>query len=852
MLSVSRQLLRSPIPVLRGFPYSGVPRRCLTFSETHLTSSRNEAEEQFEDPVDSISRSTKANSGIGGSFEPTAKTRPSRWDDNIIRKVKASANDSKAFFRLVEPRAGSGTLPWQQRIKSFEQLNYESSLNVDPRLGLRLVDDVNYRHDPDLWLTLIRYRERIDGVKGIAVIWKGFWQRFFRFKDSTYWPKVSPTKDIDRQWHDIYMSFLQAGFADRQILKEVCEYICLNHGSRVREVNGLYMTVIRHILKVEPSEVFQWHQQLKVFLPNPKEQIELFDQTVASLPARRALLGIYSDLPYPRLYSSVIPRLCARELYSEAVSWHRMLLSRGDRPSSTSVVKPLLEHLVSSDKEDLAAQITLELVDAGVVFDTTAAVSQKDIPVISRQIMSEAHAKFYNISPKRLTDEFCARLIATKIFSVKSIISGLQILGVQAIGPLALREVVARTVVNESCQSDEVAVYLDQMDGANIQLGSSKFSRLVQRLVHGNRNQLLYDVVTCDQHPDVFEDRKLQETLLASYRRAGDDRQVNRTVAILTLDEKEETMDVAYWNFFLRCDLTLLNLSGLLKTAETMRGRGIPLTHTSRSYMWSKLMTHRQSGRSTHDKHIQTLVSIWQGFMTSGTYIPLSDWSEILRRLGMTGQLTAYESLVFWLAKWYTDGSFRKSLVGGLKRVEESKEYRKYSMQLSQVDPVHPFQILFSKKTQHALLAWGFQKKGMTNLDGLMLSARVDQLASSDCLWGLRMIVRLKDFGINIDRNTISRLCRMRMKSMFGTRHTTLKREHQVPCGRQGRWDEYVLAMEMIWGQDLFSTNSNSKGTTAQTLSVRERLPRIRAEIFLGMAKNTKNTKRRQTGDSSR
>ena len=738
------------------------------------------------------------------------------------------------------PRASSNILPWQQRIISFEQLNYESSLDLDARLGLRLVDDVNYRYDPDLWLALIRFRERIDGIKGIGVIWKGFSKRLSQLKEPAVSREVIPRKDVDQPWHEIWMSFLRVGFEDHQILKEICEYIRLNNRREERGVIGFYLAVLGHILKVKPSEAFEWHERLKSFPPNAQDQVELFNQVIANPPARQALLAIYADLPYPRLYSSIIPKLCALELYGDAISWHRMLLNRGDRPVNTSILKPLLEDLASTGQKKLLDQIIQELVHAGVPLDTTANAIQEDVPVVSRQIMNEIHAKFYNITPKRFSDEFCARLLATRIFSVKSIISGLQMLGVQAIGPLALREIGFRTVDNGACRLDAMAEYLAQLHEAKIETGCSRFSRLVQRLVRENHDQLLYDLVTCDQHPDVLEDQKLQESLLASYHRTGDDRQINRTIAILTLDEKDETMNTAYWNILVRCDLTLRNLSGLLKKTEIMRAKGITLTHMSRSYMWSKLINTAKSGQSTSETNAQTLISIWQGFMISGTYIPVTDWIATLRRLGMTGQLKQYESLAFWLAKWYTDGIFRKSLGGALKRVVDPQGVCRYSVQLGQADAVHPLQILFPKNTQVAILAWGFQKMKVTSLKGCMPSERVGRLAASDGLWGLRMIARLRDLGFKINRETISRLCRTHLESIFGMTNNSRKWDNPFPSGSQGHWVEYALAMEMIWGHDLFTKCSRSEEFLEETSSARERLSILADEISRSVEKKRK------------
>ncbi|MCJ1289766.1 hypothetical protein MMC34_001299 [Xylographa carneopallida] len=818
-------LLRSSIPSLLCF--SQLSRRQLPSIRCQLpiifvrqfTSVEAIAQEPSQ-----ISATTATTSSAKGDYEhgtnDTRATRRRRERTGRRRRTGRKVNNHRVgALRLVATRASSNLLPWQKRITSFEQLNYESSLNLDSWLGLRLVDDVKYRYDPDLLLALIRFRERIDGVKGIAVIWKAFAKRVSRLKGHAVVEEVVPQENVDQSWREIWKSFLRAGFEDHQILKEICEYKRLNKKRwKVGGIRNLYLAVIGHVLKVAPLEAFEWHERLKAFPPNTPEQVELFDQAISNLLARRALLAIYADLPYPRLYSSIIPKLCALELYSEAISWHRMLLSRGDRPSSISIVKPLLEHLASYRQVKLLDQVTLELVNAGIPLDTTADVVQEDAPVVSRQSMNEIHAKFYNITPKQFSDGFCARLLATRMFSVKGIISGLQMLGVQVVGPLALREIALRTVDNGTCRLNAMTEHLDQIYEAKIEIASSKFSRLVQRLVREKHDQLLYSLATCDQHPDVLENQELQESLLPFYHRTGDDRQFERTIAVLTVDEKDEAMDTAYWNILVRCDLKLQDLSGLLKKTEIMRDKGITLTHMSRSHMWCRLMNAGIPGQLTRDTKTQTLISIWQAFMISGTYFELTDWIATLHRLGFHGQLKQYERLAFWLAKWYTDSNFRKSLTGVLKKGDESQVSSRYRVQLSQADSVHPLQILFPEDTQVAILHWGFKKMNLTNLNDCMPSERVGRLAASDGLWGLRMIATVRDLGFKINRGTISSLCQTHLKIL------ETKFLKNTTSGDQGYWHEYALAMEMIWGQDLFTESSKKQGTPQKPSSAHERL----------------------------
>ncbi|MCJ1244513.1 hypothetical protein MMC30_001711 [Trapelia coarctata] len=681
---------------------------------------------------------------------------------------------------------------WRKRLESFHQFDYESSLEQAPLGGIRLVDRRKWQYDPELWLQLVRFRERVDGLRGVAVIWRGYAQRKI--------PPVGSQASVD-----LWNSFLRLGFQDHEVLREMCEYKGFLVQHYRGRTPGLYYEVMKHIILTKPSELYEWHLRLKHESPYTWQRRELLNLAIAEGSAFRALLPVYENLPQVHEYQHIVPRLCAHVLYSDAVQWHRMLMRKGDTPQNAYAVQSLLHHLEISGQVEAYTEMMEEMSNAGVVLHTSSVPTRQHTSVIYQQIMKEIQATFHPTEAKAISDEFCARLFATKVFSVQSIINGLHMFGVDTIGPLALREIAAREAGHVTIQPEGVLQDLEHLRQAGISVGSSKFSRLVQKAAREFDAELLFDIVASDQHPEVYEDWKLQESLLASYHNVGDRRQINRTLAILTLDENKESLDTARWNLLLRSYLTLSDMPNTWITMDKMRGDAIILRKTSRVYLWNQTVAASKGGQvMTKAENLPRIIRIWQGFMRSGTHIPQGDWVEVLRRLGVSNQLKQYERLAWWLARWYTDEEFRSSQ---LELVMQRQSVRRPMLAVvpsDQTDPAHPFQILFSERMQKAILRWGFKSYIIPKVRSTSPSERARVLSQAPSLWGLRMITKLRDVGVKIDREVVAKFCRTRLATLFRKEVPDRRVKPVRRLSHRVRQQEYAHAMETIWGSDLF------------------------------------------------
>ena len=711
---------------------------------------------------------------------------------NPLSEYDAEAADIPRKVQ-AEPYQG-----WRERLNTFENLEYESDVDAPPSQGKRLVDIDRYRADPDLWIELLRFRRRIRGLEGILPLWN-------RLKNN----RLVLSNSVLR------CGVLELGFQRPEVLKQVFRYAEDTYEKTGFRCFQLYFKIVGHFLRTEPWNAYQWHSRLKKnFAPSDEEFKMMFGTMNGN--NKQALVAyqkFYKCFRFPQMYGIIIPSLCSQKLHKAALAWHKILIADGDFPYAYSSAEPLLHELALQRREELLLRCTKELVDGGVSFAKSTDGTLKANIFISREKMNRIHGEFYGIAPKTISDEFCARLFATKFFSVDTVIKGLQILGMDTIGPMAMREIALRAVVDGVCNSETVAQHISNLSRAGISTGGSVLSRLIQKLAAENSNQILTDMVHCDLHPEAFEDWKLQESLLASYQAAGDQRQVDRTLAILLLDTDARNTNATRLNFLLRTCLTREHWKEMSQILNTMREQNVYLSSKSCAYLRACVLAPRQvSKRPSTTDELNVIINAFQWTMCAGGLILPKGWVEILRRLGMSGQLDEYEKLALWLARWYTDAAFRASQInhnvdfGAMRndRIETRLE------QLSPRSPLHPCRIIFSETATRAIVAWGFQHSpNMAWYSRLTPEQRASTATSNQApwTWGLHFLNKLRAHGVWIDRNIVASSCTTRLKMMFGPGLSARRINRQAREHREDDIAVYVGAMERILGNDLFPSS---------------------------------------------
>lgn len=660
---------------------------------------------------------------------------------------------------------------WKSRLTTFEQYQYESDLGRISNQGSRLVDDLSYGADFELWLELIWFRRRRKDVEGGDAIWEEIQKRNLQI------PTEGPAAD------DLWSRLVQ--FGD---LKNVVAYAQWIRKSTGNAWQGLYVKIISHCLSTKPRNAYRWHKRLpEEFLPSSEQLKQLFERTVSRERTLTVFKAIYKDLPNRDMYATIIPHLCNKEQYRTAVKWHNFLMKINDIPSSSISAEPLLHYLAIHGRNHQFMEIVNGMVHAGVSFEGSDDKIFKHKALISREIVNRELGNNCSIAPMVVSDGFCARLFATTTFSIDTIINCLRVLGIKTIGPLSLRELAWR----EGSSPVLCCQRIDQLKGAGINLGDSTFSTLVVSLASKNEGQLLQEVINCDMHPDAFEDKKLQRTLLDSYHQSGDILRVDRSLAILTVKLPPRI----HWNVLLRSSLKRQDTAKTYQILDTMQEHQIPISAKSSTYVRIYMLSTRQvSQPPIRIDDVQKVIAIFQRILRAKGEVSPFEWKEILRRLGMMGRLIELENVSIWLADWYANP---KAPASQLSRFHQ-KSHRTpgpCSLQHSQ----HPLRAIFSAPLQKAIIAWGFQHtshivKGAPDFGDNGLTWR----------WGLELLRKLARRNVPIQRDTVLSGCRLRLIALFGNGRSRRVINQRAQAMNKQSIEHFGREIESICGRDIF------------------------------------------------
>ena len=720
----------------------------------------------------------------------------------------SKAQDPTAQFQHRREQGLMKRTGWREHLSTFEQFQKETDLESSAADRPRLIDNGSYSDDWLLWLELIRFRRRHAGIQGTQAIYEEIFSR----------GKYIPIRgDIGKELWDL---LFQAGHQNRGFLERVVVYATQLKRSTGNASPRMYGSIAGHVLRTDPGSALKWHRLLKQEFAPSIENYKKLLRLSAPRGTINYLRALYNDYPLIGMYATAIPELCKMQLYEEAFKWHCLLSNHKDLPLEFNDLKPVLAYFVQAGNSGRVEQIMGDLVQArSSVIDEATKYVRKD-ETISRELVSRQLGEVHGVAPKQLSDGFCARLFATRLFAVKTVINGLQMMAVDSIGPLSLREIASR----DECQPPTILGHLDHLKNAGILLDGSLFTYLVEKLAWEENNLLLKSLVESDLHPDTLEDNNLQERLLAQYYAAEDQLQVERTLAVLTArGTSQQESAKMWWNAVLRSHVTLRKIDAVKSILETMQRAMIPVTSRSSRHLRVHWLTRRQKGhRAERTQELSIIIRATKNTLESGGFVPIIAWREIMRRLGMAGRLVEFENLALWLVDYHASPAGQQSMLAGspLQSVA-SQEWVAAGALNKNKNPSKYLNLLFTIAAQHAIVAWGFQQEVKINPEahhtsksprGLVIGSSIPYPRQPLWNWGLILLKRLRERGVPIQQATVSRICRHRLTALFG--HGTSNR----PINRRTKWINdmraraitrympisYVREMEKIWGQDLF------------------------------------------------
>lgn len=646
-------------------------------------------------------------------------------------------------FRLKRKVAKFDYGPWDESNWDREKMEFESNLeDLDP-LRPKLLDDPIHRKDLRLWASLLAYQQRVHGLESARMFWRAV------VRGTLELPTTGPYA------RTLWSTFLDLGFTDDEVLREISDYADRTIASTGKRWPALYITIIRNmLLSGRAAETRSWHHRLITNHP-PKATcfIKLCREVCYKGGDMETLAYLYKGNNVVGVYPKVISTLCEREEFTLAHKWHFILLSKGDLPTCTKDVEPLVQFLAIYHP-NMAQNITQSLAEAGVSFASTLTSARETNTKISREMINLVYGDVFQIRAKQYNDSLGARWFATRWISLDIAMDAINALGIQQIGPLSLQAIALRELDAES-----VTRRIDQLQDLGISIGDSKFSMAVEKFARSGNQEFLDGLIRSDQHPDELEDFDLQEKLLLSYARVQDWSQYRRTLAIRLIGTKDPGVQTE--NIILRGHAHMGDVSAILASLRKMQLSGIPVMPKTISRIVSGFLHHRQRGKRPvtsrikgENNDLDLVISILRDIMQSGSFVPASYWVEIIKRLGMLGRFEELKNLCLFLASWYGPANQAESLDPVTKQ-----EFHRYqiSKAVPTHHPLHPLKILFGRMTQAAIVEWGFIQAlkphhPLHPRSGLVCNANT---SAPRVTAGIELLKELYHYGVHIDKDRV-------------------------------------------------------------------------------------------------
>ncbi|KAI9681913.1 MAG: hypothetical protein M1822_006990 [Bathelium mastoideum] len=590
---------------------------------------------------------------------------------------------------------------------------------------------------------------------------------------------------------------------------------------------------------------------------------------------------IYKESNQRNLYDLVMPLLCAHAPH-RAFRWHQILLEIGDFPTPATAKSPqILAMLRGRWEASLAVtpdQIVTDTSETSIPNDTRTSseetrdqqrgqvaaspqldrsreaslaatpdrldtdTSETSIPDDtetssdgsrdqqrdqvaasprldwSREAMNRHLGNIHGIAEKKVDDKLCARLFATKIFPINTIISGLGMIGADALGPTSMRELVVR-----ASDREEFLQNLKALKESKISIMPCVYSNL---LMKGAREdaELFKSMVNTDQHPDVFEDIELQHKLLHSYVISKDWLQIYRTLKVIAILQPVETAERSpnsvettqpsknsvVWNYVLTSNNSQSRDRSVKYLLDQLLVHRVPIeTSVLEAVRQKFLKSYHPRRPDLHPDDEGNLVAVdpidlclamnffLRTHISTNSFSPFL-WRGVLQRLGLLGRYQELARLSVWLTTIYSPKIPRWAPGGGVISRPASedlvapnptdhmpgrinlldKELKTKPLLDKAGKKVVPLDIIFSLHTQFSIVAWGFLGL-LPRAEPTVAMKSADWYSNEeypDLEWwacGIKLLKELQERGAPIRTKAVRGMVVERLWMLFGTARFT-------------------------------------------------------------------------------
>lgn len=304
---------------------------------------------------------------------------------------------------------------------------------------------------------------------------------------------------------------------------------------------------------------------------------------------------------------------------------------------------------------------------------------------------------------KSASDAFCARLMATRACSMKFIITTLKLLSVDQLGPLALRELAARTATPFAFVQELQDLRLHGITSAH-----NTFSVTLRYFATQGDHAVWHYMIRSDRHPETYDDVPLQESMFESAVRRGQLSDAGHILNVLSTCSTDAHTD--NWNRLLQDHCNMRSVARVKTIVDKMLLTHVQITDTSLTCIREHFLERRRVGRrpvdstlSRHGADLRLVIDLQLDILRSGQYVQPRHWHELLIRLGMTGRLEAFETLALQLAQ----------LCSTNKVIEDNSQHDSSHSRSHKQISSSAIDKMFKPAMQRAMVAWA-QKSNLT------------------------------------------------------------------------------------------------------------------------------------------
>lgn len=409
----------------------------------------------------------------------------------------------------------------------------------------------------------------------------------------------------------------------------------------------LYVRIVHSCLERGQFEMaVRWHLQLASnFPPDPAVFGALLSSFVVDpRPKMQSCLTTICFLnSNQKFYDYIIPALFASGQSKLARTWRKKFILFKDFPE-THKARPFLRFLASYYPSMSFAEE--ELAVAGLEHTPDAALRYIE------ESRSEHDRKGV------YSDSIVAKWFASSWTSVEFAINLVHRLGLRTIGPRSLQSLALR-----EADAKEVAQRISQLEKLGVHISNQTYCKALVFFAKNGEDTLLSDLLTCDIHPDEFDDAETRQMLMASSTRDGDWKTERLFQGVEWATETGSSS--LRLNSMLRSELSKKPFSRTNMVLDRMEALKVNMAQYSATRLLQRVFDGvgehpnsqsrlRRMRNKTTDPSLDRAVDVIRRVACHDVAIPLQYWRVLLHNLGRLKRLDELDQLSLEIVQLYS------------------------------------------------------------------------------------------------------------------------------------------------------------------------------------------------------